>query len=345
METRAAFTAALALALITGPGNAADPAQTGRLSEVTFTDYSPLSSNAEMARRLWSPLKNARLQKILAGGAKLRDQAIDLAREKFVLYVPSRMPASGYGLIVFVAPWNEARVPDGWGAVLDHDGMILVMAARSGNDQSPLGRREPLALLAETNVAARYRLDPARIIIAGFSGGSLMALRIALGYPDVFRGAILNAGGDPIGNAQVPLPPRDLFARFQDMTHLVYFTGEQDTKNLAFDAASRHSLSDWCVFHVDQRTTLGGGHDPLDGPALSRALEILAQPMDTDEARLTECRAAIESQLTAKLANVRTLIAAGKNAEAKQALDDIDARYGGLAAPQTLELATSIGAP
>jgi pimeloyl-ACP methyl ester carboxylesterase len=344
MRRHAALQAALTFAFIACLGKA-QSAQTENPSEVTFTDYSPLSSNAEMARRLWSPLKGVRLQKLLAGGAKLRDQAIDLSQEKFVLYVPPRMPAAGYGLIVFVAPWNEARVPDGWSSVLDQYGMILVAAARSGNDQSALARREPLALLAETNVAQRYRLDSARIVIAGFSGGSLMALRLALGYPDVFRGAILNAGGDPIGDATLPLPPRDLFARFQDMTHLVYFTGDQDIKNIAFDVASRHSLRDWCVFHVDQRTMLGGGHDPLDGPALSRALDILAEPLDVDSSRLAECRAAIDSQLNAKLADVSALIAAGKNADAKQALDDIDAHYGGLAAPQTVELATRIGAP
>jgi predicted esterase len=317
-------------------------AESGSLSEVTFANYSPLSGNAEMARRLLSPLKNAQLQKMLAGGAKLRDQAIDLSQEKFALYVPPRMPAAGYGLIVFVAPWNGALLPDGWGPVLDQYGMIFATAARSGNDQSALARREPLALLAEANVAQRYRLDSARIIVAGFSGGSRMALRIALGYPDVFRGAILNAGSDPIGDATIALPPRDLFARFQDMTHLVFLTGDEDRHNVAFDTASRHSLRDWCVLHVDQRTTMGGGHDPLDGTALSRALDILARPPDTDTAALAKCRAAIDSGLNAKLANVRSLITAGKNADAKQALDDVDAQYGGLAAPQIVDLAKKL---
>jgi predicted esterase len=317
-------------------------AQSGSLSEVTFANYSPLAGNAELARRLLSPLKNAQLQKMLASGAKLRDQAIDLRQEKFALYVPPHTPAAGYGLIVFVAPWNVARLAVGWGPALDQYGMIFVTAARSGNDQSALARREPLALLAEINVAQRYHLDLARIYIAGFSGGSRIALRLALGYPDVFRGTILNAGSDIIGNDAIPLPPRDLFARFQDMTHLVYLTGDADSHNIAFDAASRHSLSDWCVYHVDQRTTMDGGHDPLDGTALSRALNILAEPLDADAPRLADCRAAIDSQLNAKLANVRALIAAGKNADAKQMLDDIDAQYSGLAAPQTVELMKSL---
>jgi pimeloyl-ACP methyl ester carboxylesterase len=52
------------------------------------------------------------------------------------------------------------------------------------------------------------------------SGGSRVALRLALGFPDVFRGAFLNAGSDPIGDAQTPLPPAELFSRFQEMTRL-----------------------------------------------------------------------------------------------------------------------------
>ncbi|HEX4158826.1 MAG TPA: hypothetical protein VHY79_10140 [Rhizomicrobium sp.] len=320
-------------------------ATSGSLSEVTFASYSPLSSNAEMARRLLSPLKNARLQKILAGGARLSDQAIDLAREKFALYVPPRAPPGGYGLIVFVPPWDVARLPPGWGPVLDQYGMIFVTAARSGNDQNGLARREPLALLAEANVALRYRLDPARITIAGFSGGSREALRLALGYPDVFRGAILNAGSDPIGNATLPLPPRDLFARFQETTHLVFLTGDQDIRNITFDAASQHALRDWCVFHVDRRDTMGGGHDAIGGAALSRALDILAAPLDADTAQIASCRAAIDADKNAKLADVQSLIVAGRRDEARKLLTVIDAHYGGLAAPGIAAMSKALESP
>jgi pimeloyl-ACP methyl ester carboxylesterase len=223
--------------------------------------------------------------------------------------------------------------------------MIFVTAAQSGNDQSALARRDPLALLAESNVADRYKLDPARIVIAGFSGGSRIALRLALGYPDVFRGAILNAGSDVIGNAEIPLPPRDLFARFQETTHLVFLTGDQDSHNIAFDTASMHSLRDWCVFHVDQRTTMGGGHDPLGESALSRALDILAEPLDADSARLAQCRAEIDSHLNAMLTTAHALAAAGKSADANQLIREIDAQYGGLAPPEIVTLAQKAASP
>src|SRR5207302_4709848 len=144
----------------------------------------------ELIRRMLSPLAAAQIPAVQARmGLRLSEQPVDLAREKFVLYVPRRAPDRGYGLLVFVPPSDDAALPPGWVPVLDQFGLILVRPVRSGNDQSAFGRRYPLAILAEYNVATRYRLDPDRIYIAGFSGGSRVALRLALAYPDVFRGA------------------------------------------------------------------------------------------------------------------------------------------------------------
>lgn len=57
-------------------------------------------------------------------------------------------PPHGFALLVFVPPWQDARLPPEWAKVLDRYGAIFVSAARSGNDENVLGRREPLALLA-----------------------------------------------------------------------------------------------------------------------------------------------------------------------------------------------------
>jgi hypothetical protein len=128
----------------------------------TFTDYTPLASNPELARRLLTPLTAARLPQLLAAAGKgLRDQPVELAQERFTLHVPPSRPPGGYGLMVFVAPWGEAGLPPEWGPVLDRAGIIFVSAVKSGNDQSPLGRREPQATMAawcvlgvETHVTA-----------------------------------------------------------------------------------------------------------------------------------------------------------------------------------------------
>src|ERR1700730_6918458 len=158
----------------------------GLQSDVVFSDYSPLSSSTELLHRLLSPLSAVQVGKKLASSAvALRDQPINLAQEKFTVYVPSHPPAQGYGLLVFIPPWDNAMLPRGWAAILDRRGVIFVSAANSGNEANILDRRDPLALLAAHNVMQRFRVDSERIYIGGFSGGSRVALRLALGYPDV----------------------------------------------------------------------------------------------------------------------------------------------------------------
>lgn len=319
-------------------------ARAGTLSDVTFTDYSPLSSNLELARRMLSPLTAAQLPTILASkGSRMAEQPLDLSQERFVVYVPSSAPPPrGYMLIVFVPPWNAAKLPDDWIPVLDQDGVVFVSAGHSGNDTTALGRREPLALLAEQNVVKRYRIDPERIYVAGFSGGSRVAMRLALGYPDIFRGAILNSGGDPIGNATTPLPAKDLMLRFQSASRLVYVTGERDTFVINAAAASTRSMRAWCQFNVENRVMSSAGHEAINAASLARALEALAQPIEPDADNLAACRAGIESELSAKLDQVQALMASGQPDAARVMLADIDAQYGGLAAPKSLELARAL---
>jgi len=334
---------ALVLSGMIGSGLAAD--DTGSSGEVVFTDYSPLSSNVELARRLLSPLKSAELPILVAqSGKRLRDQPVDLAQEKFVVYVPAGTPPNGYGLLVFVPPWDNARIPDGWAAIFDEYGFIFVSAAQSGNDMNPIARREPLALLAETNVVKRYRVDPDKTFIGGFSGGSRIAMRLALAYPDVFRGAFLDAGSDPIGNAITPIPSRDLFVRFQERSRLVYVTGEQDLMPSAADVASMRSMRAWCVFNTEKRTVSNIGHDAAPPTALAQALETLLAPVVPDE-RLSSCRATIDQELTGKLQQVQALITSGKTDEARALLTAVDSTYGGLAVPESVELSGVLGLP
>lgn len=317
------------------------PAQeNGLQAEVRFDLVSPLSSNTEMARRVLSPLTAAELPARLAkAGKTLAEQPIDPAKERFVLYVPPRAPAGGYGLLVFVPPWQQAALPPGWAEVMDKYGLIYVSAAHSGNEESVLGRRIPLAVLAAANVEARYRIDLERVYVGGLSGGSRIALRLALAYPDLFRGALLNAGSDPIGGSDMPLPPRDLFLLFQARSRLVYFTGGQDAEHLAMDGGSLASLRPWCAFGAEAQVIPGGHHEIAHADALERALNALEAPMKRDPARLAACRAGLDRDMDARFAQVEALLASGKHATAMTVLGRIDQRYGGLAAPRSLGLA------
>jgi predicted esterase len=326
-------------ALLASPANT-QPITPGLRTEVVFSEYSELSSTQELLRRLLSPLGALRAtQEAARAGKTLRGQPLDLASERFSLYVPPDSPGRRYALLVFVPPWPQARVPAQWIPALDRHDMILVTAARSGNDAGALDRREPLALLAAHNVMAQYAVDPQRVYIGGFSGGSRVALRLALGYPELFHGVLLNAGSDPIGNADVPLPPAEQLRQFQDSTRLVYVTGERDDAHLVDDAHSRQSLAKWCVFDVDTQTEARAGHEPADASAFARALDALLRHVATPPNRLADCRARIAAQLNLDLQQIEAAVARGDTAPAQRLLAGLDSRYGGLAAPRSVELA------
>ena len=269
------------------------PQTGGALQRVVFDRYSPLSRSEEIARRTLTPLMFQRGQQGLAAtGRAFREQPIDLTGESFALHVPGGAPPKdGYGLLVFIPPSSEPAPPPMWGPPLDRHGLIFVSAANSGNETSVLDRRLPLALLAYENVRARFPIDPRRVYVGGFSGGSRVAERAALAYPDLFRGALLNAGSDPIGGeAGIYLPAPELFWKFEE-TKLAYVTGDADQLHLDADGVSRASMRSWCVFNIETVNARSLGHEPLDATSFNRALDALERPSSVDPRELARCNA------------------------------------------------------
>lgn len=313
---------------------AAAAAQSGRQDDVVFTRTTPLADLAEIERRTRPPVYAS---KIVAHG-----QAADISKEHFVVYVPSRKPPEGYALLVFVPPWDEARVPPDWVSVLDEKGVIFASAARSGNETDVRTRREPLALIAATNLIQEYDVDPLRVLVGGFSGGGQVAMRLALAYPDLFRGAFLNSGSDPIGSTQIPIPPADLFRKFQEDSKLFYVVGDRDATRPSFQNTSVQSMRAWCVSHVDHRVLLNMGHDLAAASAFENGLSVLLSPVAAAPGDLSSCRAGLISRRDAKIQIVQDFLAKGDHAAARRALDDLDAEFGGLAAPESLALDAKI---
>src|ERR1700722_12822358 len=313
---------------------------TGLQRNVTFSAYSPLSGSVELARRTLSPLANT---EVARASSRLRPQAIDLTQESFSFYVPPQRPSKGYALMVFIPPWQDAHLPVGWATVFDERGMIFVSAAKSGNEENVIDRRIPLALLGAYNMIQRYPIDPDRIYIGGFSGGSRIALRTALAYPDLFRGALLNAGSDPIGGSAAFLPPDDLFAQFQSSTRLVYVTGSEDSWNIQHDRVSRDSMKGWGVFGSSVETMLQVGQDTATPYPVRRAITRLDQRPPVDPGKLAACRAHIANEMAADLQHIAEFIERDKPHDAWRSLTKLDIRYGGLAAPAIIELEQRIG--
>jgi pimeloyl-ACP methyl ester carboxylesterase len=331
------------------PGGArAASAAVGTPRQVLFTHYSSFFSNAEIVRRLLTPLTQESVRETLARTHQtLGPYPLDLAKERFLVYVPATTaPPGGYGLLVFVPPWEPASLPFGWSLQLDRYGVIFVTPARAGNAQAVLSRRVPLALAAEAGIVRQYPVDRRRIYVGGFSGGSRVALRIALGFPDIFRGALLNAGADALGipdpwGGPDTLPSSDLFRRFQGSSRLVYVTGELDTENLASDASSVQSMRRQCVFDVETNETHDAGHELMSPQAFGQALAQLLNPTASDPKRLQACRSRLQRRLDDELARAQTLVVGGRRASARKLLLSIDQHFGGLAAPRIVQLARS----
>jgi predicted esterase len=303
----------------------------GLHTTVTFEQPSPLASTAEIVRRTFSPLT---AQRIAATNA-IAGQPIDIAQESFLVYVPEPKPPEGYALLVFVPPWNVAKLPSGWAPVLDEKGIVFVSAAQSGNDAKVESRRMPLAVTAATNLMKEYGIDPTRVLVGGFSGGSRVALRLALAYPDVFRGALLNSDSDPVGTSTIPLPPADLLHQFQERSRIYYLSGDLDLGSKSMQAASEASLQKWCVFDTRGAMIPHAGHTTADERILSLALDTLLDPTPAKHDGLAECRARVQSELVSDVQHINALIVGGDKAAARQALNDLDAKFGGLAADQT----------
>ncbi len=304
-------------------------APVGVLHDVAFDQYSSLSSVGELRARLFSPLTARRL----GATPSPQVQSIDLTREHFEMFVPKIAPSAGYGLLVFIPPWENAIVPPQWIDALDRRGFIFVSAAKSGNDANVMERREPLALLAAENVQKKYPIDASRIFVGGFSGGSRVAERLALAYPDLFRGALLNAGSDPIGTHEIPLPANNLFERFQTASRLVYLTGKDDAAHLDMDRRSQESMRNWCAFDIASVGVAWSGHEAPNASAFGRALDALEEHESIESGKLAACRARYVGELEGDVEQTHALLMKGERAEATSRLLKIDDRFGGLAAP------------
>jgi dienelactone hydrolase len=331
-----AFGALIALCAV-----AANPGSLAKFKAVTFAGTTPLARNGALIERMLSPFG-------AADAAKKNDAAVldafpfDPKNERFGLYVPANKPADGYGLLVWVSPLDEAGMPPGWQATLEDRGVIFVTAARSGNQTSPLGRRIPLALTAAANVARSHPVDPDRIWIAGFSGGARIAERMALAYPDVFSGAILDGSSDDIGSADLPLPPRENFERLLDRMAIVLSTGEADEPNTEDARRVASSLRRHCFDRSSVEVRRREGHVMMNAGSLAGAIEFLDRPREEPSPEDRQCREELYSRIHAELAQAEAMVQRGGGA-ARAAIRRIDRRYGRLAAPRSLELRARAG--
>jgi Esterase PHB depolymerase len=95
--------------------------------------------------------------------------------------------------------------------VLDSHKLIWIGANHSGNDRA-LWCRAGLAIDAAYNVQQQYKIDPARVYVAGMSGGSKIASLVGVAYSDVFAGGIYCCGTSFYRDIEAPSPAGERLA-------------------------------------------------------------------------------------------------------------------------------------
>ncbi len=314
------------------------------LSDQVFDRYSPLVASDELSRRLFSPTTHDRLQRFqIFLGKPAITHTIDLKQERFDIFLPSSKPEKGYGLLVFVSPTERWPLTHDWKKVLDRDGIIYVSATQSGNSENVYERRIPLALHAYENVKSRYPIDPERVTISGFSGGSRTAIRIAAGYADVFTGALLIGGAKAMGEEDFAPPPRELLTLMQRRMRIVYSTGRHDMPNLRLDGVSIAALKLRCIAGVYKISEPEISHEVPNRKVLQRVLARLERPLDATELQgQQDCAMALSKTVESDLSAAEAAFKSGDLERAGQLLGAADLAWGGLAAEGLVALARLI---
>lgn len=324
----------LALLAWAGGGVASDATE-----EVVLSDLSPLASSRELVSRLLTPIVQDRIGRFLeANPDHLKEQSIVAGKETYDVRVPAVAPGKRLGVLVFVWPADGIRPPGEWWAVLEKHGLAYVAARGSGNEENVFDRRVPLALHGYELIRRTHDIDPERVYIAGFSGGSRIAQRVALAYPDVFRGVVLIGGSDPMGEAGFTPPPLELMRLFQQRTRVVYATGGRDLPNRGKDQRARDSLAMMCVAGVSRVPQPRLDHWVPDGRGLDKALQAIDTPVSLPQGH-AQCMDALSRDIDGKLDAVVEAIERKQLERAVEGLVEIDEVYGGLAAPRSVEIA------
>ena len=157
------------------------------------------------------------------------------------LYVPHNYTADNPpGVVVYVSPRESGGPPRAWNELFGEQNLIWIGANGAGN-KNPVTERMLKALFAPTALAKTYKINTERLYVAGFSGGSMTAMRVASLWPGKFKGGVYIAGavfweGDPPPKIDLIKQNRHVFMvgtydQALDNTRRVY----NDYKNAGID--------------------------------------------------------------------------------------------------------------
>ena len=210
--------------------------------------------------------------------------AYDVKKEKFRIVVPkSYAPADKWGVFVYINPGDGAALPAGYEAVLEKRKLLAVAAYRSGNERHAYDRFR-LAIDAAFNMQRRYKIDPERVYVSGFSGGGRIASMLAVAYADLFAGAVPLCGANFY--LDIPSTPGKSWPRnyipvdealkiAKTTSRFVLMTGEKDSNLANTRAVYEHGFQKEGFKKVRLVEVPGLGHAPPPAEPFEKALEFL----------------------------------------------------------------------
>jgi len=184
------------------------------------------------------------------------------------VYVPdSYDPSKPAGLMVYISPTRQGRMPSGWQPVFDGENLIFISANQSGN-RTPTKRRMLFAALAPYVVSSDFEVDPDRIYVSGFSGGGKVASIASIHFANLFTGAIYICGAEFWSDIPPALRSKAMSNRY------VFLTGDRDfNRTLTRNIYRKYERAG--VVNINLMTIRGMGHETPDRERFREAIHYL----------------------------------------------------------------------
>ncbi len=210
--------------------------------------------------------------------------AFDINKERFQLLVPKNyQPAESWGLFIWISASDNAQIPPAWEATLAARKLLFVGALHSGNPRNIFDRMR-LAIDANVGMRKRYRIDPRRVYVSGFSGGARVASMVGVAFADLFTGAIPFMGvnfytelpaenGKQFGISYIP--DDDVLEIAKKRCRYVLFTGEKDFNRINTHAADEFGFRKEGFASVLCLEVPGLAHAMPEAQWLEKGLEFL----------------------------------------------------------------------
>jgi len=252
-----------------GLGQEAAPGSRTRDETQQFTNSAPYSSAAQITRHF---------------GYTVPLPEYDLASERFRVMLPKHEDTNeSWGVLVWISAENNARVSEDLVAQLAAHRLLLVSPFKSGNDRHPLDRFR-LALDAVCNMCRLYPVDPKRIYVGGFSGGSRIASMLGVAYGDLFTGTLCICGVNSYLDVRGPggeeyaatfTPDPGALARAKQVGRFALVTGETDPNRPGTKVLAQTGFKLQGFKRVLYLEVPGMGHAIPGAASLKQALDFL----------------------------------------------------------------------